>query len=215
MRLKGLGVSAGVGVGTAVVLHRVDRRPRLRRAGRAASRERSSGCRRRGIAAREQIHAHQGTDRQQRRRRARLPLRRPAADARRPDADRPRDRDHPWRPASTRRPRCSGHSRRSRRSSTAATIPTCANGAATSPTSSGGCAATCVPARMPLDLFRELEGPLVLVADELTPSLIAQLDWHRLAALVSDEGSWTYHTRDPRPVDPDSGGGRRCATPAR
>ncbi|MDQ3487463.1 MAG: phosphoenolpyruvate--protein phosphotransferase [Acidobacteriota bacterium] len=44
------------------------------------------------------------------------------------------------------------------------------------------------------DVFRELEGPLVLVADELTPSLIAQLDWHRLAALVSDEGSWTYHT---------------------
>ena len=46
----------------------------------------------------------------------------------------------------------------------------------------------------PLDLFRELEGPLVLVADELTPSVIAQLDWQRLAALVSDEGSWTYHT---------------------
>ena len=44
------------------------------------------------------------------------------------------------------------------------------------------------------DLFRELEGPLVLIADELTPSLVAQLDWHRLAALVSDEGSWTYHT---------------------
>lgn len=44
------------------------------------------------------------------------------------------------------------------------------------------------------DVFRELEGPLVLVADELTPSLIAQLDWHRLAALVSDDGSWTYHT---------------------
>ena len=46
----------------------------------------------------------------------------------------------------------------------------------------------------PLDIFKELEGPLVLVADELTPSVIAQLDWHRLAALVSDEGSWTYHT---------------------
>ncbi|MEX1127519.1 MAG: phosphoenolpyruvate--protein phosphotransferase [Vicinamibacterales bacterium] len=44
------------------------------------------------------------------------------------------------------------------------------------------------------DPFRAIEGPLVLVADELTPSLIAQLDWHRLAALVSDEGSWTYHT---------------------
>ena len=46
----------------------------------------------------------------------------------------------------------------------------------------------------PVDFFRELEGPLVLVADELTPSIIAQLEWHRLAALVSDEGSWTYHT---------------------
>ncbi|MBA2302884.1 MAG: phosphoenolpyruvate--protein phosphotransferase [Acidobacteria bacterium] len=46
----------------------------------------------------------------------------------------------------------------------------------------------------PLAFVRELEGPLVLVADELTPSIIAQLDWHRLAALVSDEGSWTYHT---------------------
>jgi phosphotransferase system enzyme I (PtsI) len=46
----------------------------------------------------------------------------------------------------------------------------------------------------PMDMFRELEGPLVLVADELTPSVIAQLEWHRLAALVSDEGSWTYHT---------------------
>jgi phosphotransferase system enzyme I (PtsI) len=43
-------------------------------------------------------------------------------------------------------------------------------------------------------LFRELDGPLVLVADEITPSVIAQLDWHRLAALVTDVGSWTYHT---------------------
>ena len=39
-----------------------------------------------------------------------------------------------------------------------------------------------------------LEGPLVLVADEITPSVIAQLDWQRLAALVTDAGSWTYHT---------------------
>jgi phosphotransferase system enzyme I (PtsI) len=44
------------------------------------------------------------------------------------------------------------------------------------------------------DPFKELEGPLVLVADEVTPSLLAQLDWTRLAGLVSDEGSWTYHT---------------------
>ena len=46
----------------------------------------------------------------------------------------------------------------------------------------------------PPDLFEGLEGPLVLVADELTPSVIAQLDWQRLAALVTDAGSWTYHT---------------------
>ena len=46
----------------------------------------------------------------------------------------------------------------------------------------------------PLELFKDLEGPLVLVADELTPSMIAQLDWQRLAALVTDAGSWTYHS---------------------
>jgi phosphotransferase system enzyme I (PtsI) len=44
------------------------------------------------------------------------------------------------------------------------------------------------------DLFKEVEGPLVLVADELSPSLVAQLDWQRLAAFVTDAGSWTYHT---------------------
>lgn len=44
------------------------------------------------------------------------------------------------------------------------------------------------------DVFSQLDGPLVLVADEITPSVIAQLDWHRLAALVTDAGSWTYHT---------------------
>ena len=46
----------------------------------------------------------------------------------------------------------------------------------------------------PLDLFRDLDGPLVLVADELSPSLIAQLDFQRLAGFVTDAGSWTYHT---------------------
>ena len=45
-----------------------------------------------------------------------------------------------------------------------------------------------------VDLFKGLDGPLVLVADEVTPSVIAQLDWSRLAALVTDAGSWTYHT---------------------
>jgi phosphotransferase system enzyme I (PtsI) len=46
----------------------------------------------------------------------------------------------------------------------------------------------------PLDLFRDIDGPLVLVAEELSPSLIAQLDGDRLAAFVTDAGSWTYHT---------------------
>lgn len=46
----------------------------------------------------------------------------------------------------------------------------------------------------PLDLFRTLDEPHVLVADELTPSMIAQIDWHHLAAIVTDAGSWTYHT---------------------
>ena len=46
----------------------------------------------------------------------------------------------------------------------------------------------------PLDLFKDIEGPLVLVADELSPSLIAQLDFGRLAGFVTDAGSWTYHT---------------------
>ena len=44
------------------------------------------------------------------------------------------------------------------------------------------------------DLLSGIEGPFVLVADEITPSVIAQLDWGRLAALVTDAGSWTYHT---------------------
>ena len=46
----------------------------------------------------------------------------------------------------------------------------------------------------PADLFRDLEGPLVLVAHDVTPSIIAQLDWQRLAGLVTDAGSWTNHT---------------------
>jgi len=46
----------------------------------------------------------------------------------------------------------------------------------------------------PLELFKDLEGPLVLVADEVTPSVIAQLDWQRFSAFLTDGGSWTYHT---------------------
>ena len=46
----------------------------------------------------------------------------------------------------------------------------------------------------PMDGVREQEGPFVLIADELNPSLIAQLDTERFAAFITDAGSWTYHT---------------------
>jgi len=46
----------------------------------------------------------------------------------------------------------------------------------------------------PTDLFKDLDGPLVLVAHDVTPSIIAQLDWQRLAGLLTDVGSWTNHT---------------------
>jgi phosphoenolpyruvate-protein kinase (PTS system EI component) len=34
----------------------------------------------------------------------------------------------------------------------------------------------------------------VLVADELTPSVVAQLDWTRIRGFATDAGSRTYHT---------------------
>lgn len=43
-------------------------------------------------------------------------------------------------------------------------------------------------------LIRDLEPPLVLVTDELPPSVAAQLDWTRLAGLVTDVGGPTNHT---------------------
>ena len=44
------------------------------------------------------------------------------------------------------------------------------------------------------DLLKDIEGPSVLVADELTPSLAAQLDWTRVRGFAVDAGSRTYHT---------------------
>jgi phosphotransferase system enzyme I (PtsI) len=42
--------------------------------------------------------------------------------------------------------------------------------------------------------LRELEEPSVLIADELTPSLAAQVDWTRVRGFATDAGSRTYHT---------------------
>src|SRR6185436_8635569 len=51
------------------------------------------------------------------------------------------------------------------------------------------------PGRDPLvQLILELEPPLIVVADELPPSVAAQIDWTRVRGLVADVGSQTHHT---------------------
>jgi phosphotransferase system enzyme I (PtsI) len=51
------------------------------------------------------------------------------------------------------------------------------------------------PGRDPLvALVQELEGPLIVVADEVSPSIAAQLDWSKVRGLVCDVGSPTHHT---------------------
>jgi len=44
------------------------------------------------------------------------------------------------------------------------------------------------------DLLREVEASSVLIADELTPSLAAQVDWTKIRGFATDAGSRTYHT---------------------
>ena len=44
------------------------------------------------------------------------------------------------------------------------------------------------------DVLGECEPPCVLVADELPPSIAAQLDWNKFQAFITDAGSRTYHT---------------------
>jgi phosphoenolpyruvate-protein phosphotransferase (PTS system enzyme I) len=46
----------------------------------------------------------------------------------------------------------------------------------------------------PRDLLRELDEASVLIADELTPSVAAQVDWTRVRGFATDAGSRTYHT---------------------
>jgi phosphotransferase system enzyme I (PtsI) len=49
-------------------------------------------------------------------------------------------------------------------------------------------------ARGARELLSELDGPSILLADELTASLAAQLDWSRIQGFAVDAGSRTYHT---------------------
>src|SRR5215207_3049885 len=46
----------------------------------------------------------------------------------------------------------------------------------------------------PSDLLRAVEGAVILIADELTPSLAAQVDWTKVRGFATDAGSRTYHT---------------------
>jgi phosphotransferase system enzyme I (PtsI) len=49
-------------------------------------------------------------------------------------------------------------------------------------------------AATPRDLLRELDESSVLIADELTPSVAAQVDWTKVRGFATDAGSRTYHT---------------------
>ncbi len=44
------------------------------------------------------------------------------------------------------------------------------------------------------DLFRDVEAESVLIADELTPSMAAQVDWRKIQGFATDTGSRTHHT---------------------
>jgi phosphotransferase system enzyme I (PtsI) len=46
----------------------------------------------------------------------------------------------------------------------------------------------------PRDLLQHVEGPFILIADELAPSMAAQIDWTRVRGFAMDAGSRTYHT---------------------
>jgi phosphotransferase system enzyme I (PtsI) len=46
----------------------------------------------------------------------------------------------------------------------------------------------------PRDLLKELDESSVLIADELTPSIAAQVDWTKVRGFATDAGSRTYHT---------------------
>jgi phosphoenolpyruvate-protein phosphotransferase (PTS system enzyme I) len=44
------------------------------------------------------------------------------------------------------------------------------------------------------DLFRDVDSESVLIADELTPSMAAQVDWRKIQGFACDTGSRTHHT---------------------
>src|SRR5262249_9881176 len=49
-------------------------------------------------------------------------------------------------------------------------------------------------AATPRHMLKDLDPSSVLIADELTPSLAAQVDWTKVRGFATDAGSRTYHT---------------------
>lgn len=49
-------------------------------------------------------------------------------------------------------------------------------------------------AATPRDMLKALDESSVLIADELTPSVAAQVDWSKVRGFATDAGSRTYHT---------------------
>lgn len=43
-------------------------------------------------------------------------------------------------------------------------------------------------------LFDGVRGPCILVADDLPPSIAAQIDWKEVVGFATDAGTWTHHT---------------------
>ena len=143
--------------------------------------------------------------------RAGVAVRRAAADARRPDAGAARGRRSSASSASTPSGRCSRCSTSSAPSSTRSTIPYLRE-------RKGDVADVVGRLRMnlrqgvatPRDLLRELDESSVLIADELTPSLAAQLDWTQGPRLRHRRRQPHVSHRDPRALA-RSAGGRRPA----
>jgi len=49
-------------------------------------------------------------------------------------------------------------------------------------------------AATPRDVLQQIDEASVLIADELTPSVAAQIDWTKVRGFATDAGSRTYHT---------------------
>ena len=81
------------------------------------------------------------------------------------------------------------------RCSTPLKILTCASARAISPMWSGRLRMNLTPGGAGFrDVLGECLAPCVLVADELPPSIAAQLDWTKFQAFITNAGSRTYHT---------------------